>query len=287
MYDVTGLFQTSFFQHQRLLSDFHIKIQNPEFWFEITQRYHDWLCRQNHSCLTPKNIHQVWIGSSPPSYVIQFSKVCRSLNPDFTYRLWTNDDILDLGLINEAQYLACPNPGAKSDIARYEILNRFGGVYADTDFLPIKPVLPNLMDGNFYAGQVFSYSPEFANGLLISPPNSTILTNTINSIATPPTSLSPLQTLSFSGAYLLTSIIRDAWMSNDMPILLPSQYFYPWPNFMLQCDYNDFITNETVAIHLWHQSWMRVNRKHRCISVIANVLPKVSSVLRKALQKPS
>ena len=279
MYDSTSLLRTSFFQHQRLLSDFHIKIQDIEFWYEITQRYHDWLLSHNQSQLTPKNIHQVWIGSSPPSYVSQYSSVWKRLNPDFTYRLWTNDDILELGLTNEAQYIASPNPGAKSDIARYEILNRFGGLYADTDFLPIKPISPHLMDGNFYAGQVFSYSPEFANGLLISPPNSIILTNIINSIASPPSSLSPMQTLSFSGAYLLTKVIRDAWMSNDMPILLPSQYFYPWPNFMLQSNYNDFVTNETVAIHLWHQSWMKMTRKQRLISSVANAFSKVINLL--------
>ena len=281
MHDSSALFQTSFFQHSRLPSDFHVKVQELEFWFQITKRYHDWLLLTSYSSLTPKNIHQIWIGSKPPSYVKQYGKAWQSLNPDFTYRLWTNDDILELGLINESQYLSSPNPGAKSDIARYEILNRFGGVYADTDFLPIKPIPPHLMDGNFYAGQVFSYTPQFANGLLISPPTSSLLSKTISSITSPPSYLSPMQTLSYSGPCLLTRVIREAWTSADMPILLPSQYFYPWPNFMLQAPYSDFITNESIAIHLWHQSWMRSSRKTRLLSLAANTFHKVLPLLRK------
>lgn len=280
MYDASTILQTSFFQHSRIPSDFHIKLQDLDFWIEITNRYHHWLYSKSYPSLTPKNIHQVWIGSKTPSYVKEYAMAWQSLNPDFSYRLWTNEDILDLGLTNESQYLTSPNPGAKSDIARYEILNRFGGVYADTDFLPIKPISPHLMDGNFYAGQVFSYSPQFANGLLISPPNSSLLTKTINSINSPPSLLSPMQTLSYSGAFLLTRVIKDSWTSTDMPILLPSQYFYPWPNFMLQCDYSDFISNETIAIHLWKQSWMSSSRKTRFLSYVANAFHKVLPLLR-------
>ena len=53
-------------------------------------------------------------------------------HPGWEFRLWTDADIEAFGLTNKRLYDETPNYGAKSDIARYEILYRIGGLYVDT-----------------------------------------------------------------------------------------------------------------------------------------------------------
>ena len=58
--------------------------------------------------------------------------------PDWTYKLWTEKEINKLNLVNLKQYNYEPFYNGKSDIARYEILFRYGGVFIDADSLWIK-----------------------------------------------------------------------------------------------------------------------------------------------------
>jgi len=58
----------------------------------------------------------------------------KEYNPEWEHIFWDEDMIYELNLVNKEAYDAKDNPGFRSDIARYEILNRFGGMYVDTDF---------------------------------------------------------------------------------------------------------------------------------------------------------
>ena len=42
--------------------------------------------------------------------------------------------ILESDLINEKQFLQIKNLAVKSDLARYELLYKFGGIYANTNW---------------------------------------------------------------------------------------------------------------------------------------------------------
>lgn len=252
-----------FFQHQRLPSDFHVRAEGESLWRTYAEKYEGWLSSSSSSegaaIATPAKIHQIWIGSKVPDYVQEYSRLWRDLNPSFEYQLWSEEDILDLGLCNIQQFINAPNPGVKSDLARYEILERFGGLYADTDFLPLKPIPRGLMVGAFFAAQVFSYTPSFANGLLVAPPDSRVLRRVIESIGPVPNYLTPMETLAYSGADILTGVINSEFLYDPGIVLLPSQYCYPWPNFLLESSSDQFLqfcTRETFAVHLWKQSWM-------------------------------
>jgi hypothetical protein len=81
----------------------------------------------------PKKIHQIWLGSPLPKKYKHFQQLIKKFHPDWEYKLWTDNDIKNLELINQQTYDAAPNFGEKSDIARYEILYNFGGIYLDID----------------------------------------------------------------------------------------------------------------------------------------------------------
>ena len=100
----------------------------------------------------PKIIHQIWLGSPVPQQFNKYINSWKNNHPDWEYRLWADDDIVAFGLYNQEMYDEAENYGEKSDIARYEILERFGGVYVDIDFECLQPLdaLHHMYD--FYIG---------------------------------------------------------------------------------------------------------------------------------------
>jgi mannosyltransferase OCH1-like enzyme len=82
--------------------------------------------------MIPKIIHQIWLGEDELSIVRKKAmQTVRSMNPDFKYILWTAEDLPEFNLeniIEESLHAAFA-----ADIFRLKILEKFGGIYIDTD----------------------------------------------------------------------------------------------------------------------------------------------------------
>ena len=88
--------------------------------------------------LIPPTIHQIWFGDTPPeinSMMKTFSKEYINKYTGWRYILWTEDKLNNLDMINKDLFMQEKSYDAKSDIARLEILNKFGGWYLDSDFV--------------------------------------------------------------------------------------------------------------------------------------------------------
>jgi len=96
----------------------------------------------------------------PEEYEI-YGGLWSAMNPDWTLVDWTEDAVLEMGLVNQKVWddLAVPltdshviHPVAlatqRADVAAYEIMFRHGGLYLNTDIEPIRP-LEVLFDNNF------------------------------------------------------------------------------------------------------------------------------------------
>lgn len=105
--------------------------------------------------LIPKVIHQIWAGPDPFPYAFKAaSKSWSDNHPDWQRAMWFEDDLddpdqivmLNRGLYDRAREMS-PNDWLRwrSDIARLEVLYRYGGVYCDTDSESLKP-LDDLLD---------------------------------------------------------------------------------------------------------------------------------------------
>jgi len=99
--------------------------------------------------MIPKIIHQIWIGdqSKRPSRLMQ---TWITNHPEWEYKLWTEEEIDKFGLFNREKYDLHPMLSGKADIARYEILFKFGGFFIDADSISIRP-LDDLLKNNFVA----------------------------------------------------------------------------------------------------------------------------------------
>lgn len=254
---------TLFGSHSRFHWDFHNDIDNKEYWEKLAFRY-----EESHSTISmplnrkariPKSIHQIWLGpNAVPSFYSQLSDTWKRHNPDFTYRLWTDNDVANMTLRNQHLFDSLNNYGAKSDLLRYEILMSYGGVYIDVDFECISPLPSSLFSYEFVAGLQFSHSPEVGNAFLMSEPGCKIIDQVIAS-CTSPKYEDPFEIFKATGPYLVSKVIESCL---DDPIddfvILPSNYVYPLPSFLSAAsgDPYVFLTNESFAIHYWNLSWL-------------------------------
>ncbi|QCL85779.1 mannosyltransferase [Agrobacterium pusense] len=88
----------------------------------------------------PRLIHQIWIGEKSPPMSVE-AWAAHALKHGYDYRLWREADLEREGvfansvfnrMLSEGDY-----PGAV-DVARYILLERFGGIYLDCDWYPAR-----------------------------------------------------------------------------------------------------------------------------------------------------
>jgi mannosyltransferase OCH1-like enzyme len=86
----------------------------------------------------PEIIHQIWLGELPDdikNMMETFSKDYLKKFPNYNYIFWDEKKLESIDMINKDIYEKETSYDCKSDIARLEILNKFGGIYLDSDFV--------------------------------------------------------------------------------------------------------------------------------------------------------
>lgn len=100
----------------------------------------------------PKIIHQIWLGSPLPKEYVKFQITWKEHHPDWEYKLWTEIELATFNLKNQKAFDQAANYGEKANIWRYEILERFGGLYVDTDYECLKPFDEFMENYEFFSG---------------------------------------------------------------------------------------------------------------------------------------
>ena len=97
----------------------------------------------NAKLLIPRVFHQIWLGPRPlPDHFHKWAEQWLEMNPGWEMKWWTDNNLPEI--TNRAAFDAADKMAAKSDILRYEVCQRYGGVYIDTDFEPLRPIEPIL-----------------------------------------------------------------------------------------------------------------------------------------------
>jgi mannosyltransferase OCH1-like enzyme len=275
-------FESLFSMNSNYEYDFHKKICEYDNWNIIHDRYDRW----SNKTITihkpiPKLIHQIWLGSKVPKKYDKWRDSWKIFNPDYVYKLWSEDDILDLGLKNEAAFLGSTNLGVKSDIARYEILHKLGGIYVDTDFECLRSFETLRCSSSFFAGQGFDYKPHIFNGILGATPGHKFYDLMINAVREPVLSQDPMDVLRSVGVFKFTEIFFNNFNEMDEgSVIFPSDYFYPWPNYLRYNSKNryKYVTNSSFAIHHWEVSWTRQTLAERIFKYVKNRIAQMKGV---------
>lgn len=93
-------------------------------------------------------LHQVWVGGDPPAWVNRcwatWDEFMAEHHPDVQVRRWTDiDQFAPKSPIAESVRLASCyqlSSRALADLIRVQVVNRFGGLYFDSDTVPLRPL---------------------------------------------------------------------------------------------------------------------------------------------------
>jgi mannosyltransferase OCH1-like enzyme len=100
--------------------------------------------------MIPKLIHLIWLGGSLPDKFKYTVSEIKKINHDYEIKEW-NDNNIDFTLVNNDLFNKTQNLGSKSDILRFELLKKYGGIYMDYDFIAMKK-FDELLQYDFFAG---------------------------------------------------------------------------------------------------------------------------------------
>lgn len=209
----------------------------------------------------PKKIHQIWLGGNLPEKYINLCKSWEVNHPDWEYKLWTDNDISEFNIDIE-KFNKIKNLGVKSDLLRYHIMYKYGGIYVDTDFLCLKPFDSLLKYDFFGCGGVTdtNNNPLLFNGLFGSIKENKIIEDCINFINEDIYTVTNYEImLKLTGPYHLTEMVFKNIDKESNVIMLPLTFCYPLPAIYRHTKYNlnDWIREESICVHLWEQSWQK------------------------------
>ena len=224
----------------------------------------------------PSMIHLIWLGSTPPPIVQLGIASWKKHHPTWTVKLWTDEEIASLSWSHpRSQHLfaSAKNWAEKSDVLRFEILYQFGGIYADTDMICLKPLDPIIQSGvlffsgfedneikHFRGKHLFEERPLVGSSIIGSIPRHPILHRCLSYSSTEqeePNVLQPMR----SGPGPLSKACYEALADRQEGLLIfPSSYFFPFPQYKHRSTFREvlgMIRPESFTIHFWEGSWFR------------------------------
>ncbi len=208
----------------------------------------------------PKIIHQIWIGSEIPREFWQFQQSILKFHPDWEYKLWTQFDLPQLNLVNQNFIAQSRNPGEISDMMRYEILHRYGGVYLDFDFECLKSLesLHYLYDLYIGIQPLDSGLVQLGIGIIGAIPNHPIIKKCIEHIKDRWNDKRyEWMATARTGPIYCTHIFHQyAALSKTIDIALPASYFYPLGSTEFTLKKQEWLQQGSFAVHHWAKSWL-------------------------------
>jgi FkbM family methyltransferase len=199
----------------------------------------------------PRIFHYLWTsGDELPETVLAARQTWIDRHPDWEFRVWRPEDLP--WLRNRALFDRAKTYAQKADIARYEVVHRYGGVYLDTDMECLRPLGSILNGCEFFAGR--EPRGSVAIGIFGAVPSHPILRQTIERL---PAScfLNPAGPINVqTGPLLLHKALRDGeWEQRKGVCIYPSPYFYPYAGG--QPWRADEAFPRAYAVHRWNNSW--------------------------------
>lgn len=135
--------------------------------------------------MIPKIIHQIWIGPNPiPEHIKAHPDSIKREFDDYEYILWTEENLPDLPqkCIDQVnRYGRRKKYAFQSDIIRYFLLNKYGGIYMDIDFY-CKKRFDHLITKPFFCVNPHSKGFHVANGIFGCQKDNPILSSILNNL---------------------------------------------------------------------------------------------------------
>lgn len=237
--------------------------------------------------MSAKTIHYCWFGGNKKSRLIK--KCIKSWHkylPDFEIKEW-NESNFD---INCCRYVREAYEAKKwafvSDYARFEILNKYGGLYFDTDVEVLKPFDSVFFTQNFVAleddhniatGLVMYCEPDddFCKWMLCSYQNDEFVLKD--------GSLNLYTVCQRTTKYFVERCFeyKDEKQKVADYVIYPTEYFCPY-----RFNQDAHIVINTYSIHHYNASWIpkRIKLKRLIIKILGVKLTKVACEIKRIVK---
>lgn len=228
----------------------------------------------------PKIIHQTWKTQSVPLALREYAESCKKANPDYAYRLYTDQDLRDVIVRSFPQYLMAYDAFERNiervDFARYAIMHSIGGVYADLDMQcfysfdkylahqsPVFGNEPIEHRDRLYQGRQY----VICNALMISPPGQEVWIKIMDFIVSH--YVAGQDPVYNTGPMALTKLYESDKTAFAGCIILPSCDFYAQSDHMTNKTQQGilYVTRECnldsappAAVHRWAHTWIPMSR---------------------------
>jgi mannosyltransferase OCH1-like enzyme len=176
----------------------------------------------------PRIIHFVWFGPVEIPCIVIDSWIKH--NPGYEIRIWNERNLFELR--NQMCFDKTNRYNQKSDIARYEILLRYGGIYVDCDIICLRPVEPLFETIPNDKGLVCVWEKKnlVSNSIIACPPNNTVMKQIVENIDINTFDLTQSVWKSTGPLYFMNIIQKQ----NNIDTVYILDYYY----FNLCCDFN-------------------------------------------------
>lgn len=198
-----------------------------------------------------KTFHRIWLDEPERPEFAAWRARLAELHPGWEIRTWNDSGQLDwMRHADLMQELLRTDPfGRAPDLLRYELLWRFGGVYIDTDFEPLRPMDELLEDPRPFLG--WESERTLCTALLAAPPEHPAIGVLLDGV---------VGRLEWSQGKPANEAIGPEyatalWRERDDVRRLPPWAFYPvgwWERHKLgRVEY----PARTYAVHHWAKGW--------------------------------
>lgn len=198
----------------------------------------------------PRIFHRIWLDEEESPRFAAFKERLAELHPDWEIRTWQDSSELRW-LRNQKlfdEWFERDPYGRIPDILRYEILWKFGGVYIDTDFEPLRSFEPLLEDPRPFAA--WENDRTMCTALLAAPPGHPAVDALIEQLPAHAKKNAKRTPNYATGPEFATKV----WRGREDVRRLPPICFYPvgwWEKHKLGEPYPE----ETFAVHHWAKGW--------------------------------
>ena len=196
----------------------------------------------------PRKIHRVWLGSPMPERFVELGRSWQRLHPEWELITWGDAD-LDW-LRNRAEFERAPRLTTRSNIARYEIVHREGGLYVDCDFEALRPIDELLDEATLVVGE--EHAGLLSNGLFAAAPGHPTLAYAIAELPRSFGALHDRHSIVNSGPEFWTRCVRRAAArTGEQPVVLTRDQIYPYGHDPGQRHLEGADFGPAYAVHHW------------------------------------
>ena len=199
----------------------------------------------------PKRFHRIWFGGPMPDDFAAYGETWLRHHPGWRMDTWNEENLPRLR--NQRLFDQAATPAEKADIARYELLSRFGGVYLDTDFECLRNIEELLPGVDVFAA---TEDGQWINCAIIgSVAGHPLMERMIEEIAQITVRHPDLPINERTGPKRLTAVVEDLVLNGTLVTVFPAKWFYPY-HFSEKPD-PEASFPDAYAVHHWAQSWVR------------------------------